>query len=277
MGEQTSGITEDLVAQKIAFYCNVGRTVAPEPILSLLKARSGSSTGEFLTPEQEAGPEQEEEPPCEEAPPVEEPEAEPEEAEAEAAEDDMPWQNGMVTGLVGTRMGINGVLDLRGVSAEQVATIEELRVNGLVLMDEGSRGALAGAKTQINGTIVVAPPGMRVMVQPEIELSKASLEAMPAGQKLMIVGNMFFRPDIPPALVAEKFEDLRLVGVIVMSEGVQGALLGRGDTTGVSVVYPASVTSVVRSVGNNTWTADYLARLPDGIAYINIGNTFVPA
>jgi len=275
MGEQTAGITEELVARKIAFYCNVGNTIAPEPILSLLRTRSRGSMGEFLTPEQDAPAEPEEaEEPCEEAPCEEEAAAEEPPAEPEG---EMSWQNGIAAGLTGTRMGVNGVLDLRGVPVEQLATVETLVVNGLVLMDEASRGALSNAKTQINGSIVAVPAGMRVMVQPEVDLSKASLEAMPTGQRLMIVGNMFFRPDVPPALIVEKFEDLRLVGVIVMSDGVQGALLGRGETTGVSVIYPSSVSDVIRSVGNNTWTKDYLERLPDGIGYINVGNTYVPA
>jgi len=113
------------------------------------------------------------------------------------------------------------------------------------------------------------------MVQPDIEFSKASLEAMPAGQKLMVIGNIFFRPDAPPALVAEKFEDLRLIGIIVMGEGVKGALLGKTEVTAISIIIPAGDTDVVRSIGDNTWGADYLARLPDGIAYVNIGNTSV--
>jgi hypothetical protein len=271
MSEQKQGISEELVARKIAAYFNVGNTIAPEPILSLLKSRSSVNTGNFMTPQQEAAGHEET---AEEE--TEEQQAEGPQAEQEEAGDDMSWQNGMVTGVVGRRMGINGLLDLRGVPADQVATIEQLIINGVVLMDESNRGALAGVKSVVNGTIMVAPSDMRVMVQPDIELSKASIEAMQPGQKLMIVGNMFFRPDIPPALIAEKFEDLRLVGVIVMSEGVQGALFGRGEVTGVSIIIPAGITHAVRSVGDNTWTADYLSRLPDGIAYINIGNTRLP-
>lgn len=194
------------------------------------------------------------------------------------AEEDFSWQkqNGMVAGIAGKRIGINGVLDLRGVPADQVAGIEELRINGLVLMDERNRSALSGVRSEVNGTIMVAPSDMRVMIQPEIEFSKASLEAMPTGQKLMVIGNIFFRPDAPPALVAEKFEDLRLVGIIVMGEGVQGALLGKTEITGVSIIIPEGVAGVVRSIGGNTWSTGYLAQLPDKVAYVNIGNTSIP-
>jgi hypothetical protein len=192
-------------------------------------------------------------------------------------EEEFPWQNGMVAGIVGKRIGINGLLDLRGVPAEQVAGIEELRINGVVLMDEGNRGALAGVKSEINGSVIVPPPGMRVIVQPDIELSKASLEAMPPGQKLMLVGNVFIKPEVPPALVAEKFEDLRLVGIVVMGQGVQGALLGKSEMTGVSIIVPDGVSEVVRAMGDTKWSADYLERLPDGIAYINVGRTCIPA
>ncbi|MFB3881585.1 MAG: hypothetical protein ACE149_09995 [Armatimonadota bacterium] len=270
MSGQTTGISEQLVARKIAVYCNVGNTIAPEPILSLLRSRTKTNVGNFLTPEEEAAHEEAAAQQTEE----EQPEAERQQQEAG---DEIPWQNGMVRGVVGKRIGVNGVLDLRGVPADQVAAIEEIAVNGVVLMDEGNRNSLAGVKAAVNGSIIAVPPDMRVMMEPEIELSKASVEAMPNGQKLMIVGNMFLRPDIPPALIAEKFEDLRLVGIIVMGEGVQGALIGRGEITGVTILIPAGVTEAVRSIGNNTWTADYLSRLPDNIAYINIGNTRVPA
>lgn len=193
------------------------------------------------------------------------------------AREDLSWQNGMVTGVVGKRMGINGVLDLRGVPAEQVAGIEELMINGVVLMDEGNRDALAGVKSEINGTVIVPPAGMRVIVQPDIELSKASVEAMPSGQKLMLVGNIFIKPEVPPALVAEKFDDLRLIGIIVMGEAVQGALFGKMEMTGVSIIIPGHIKEVVRSMGDSTWNADYLGRLADGIAYLNIGKTQIPA
>jgi hypothetical protein len=29
-------------------------------------------------------------------------------------------------------------------------------------------------------------------------------------------------------------------------------------------------------MGNNTWTVDYLSRLPDNTVYVNVGNTTIP-
>ncbi len=265
MGEQTQ-VTVELVERKIASYVNVGNTVGPRPILDLLRSRCTTNQGQFLTPEEKAAQEEEHAKLVEghEEPPQEEPEPQ------------LEWLNGMVKGLTGTRIGINGVLDLRDVPAEQVAKIEALHVNGVVLMDEANRGALSGARSQVNGIVTVADPELRVIVQPDIEFSKASVEAMAPGQKLMVIGDIFFRPDIPPALAAEKFERLNLVGIVIMTEGVQGALLGKVESTGISVLIPDGVAHVVRSIGNNTWTADYLNRLPDNTAYINVGNTTIP-
>ena len=186
------------------------------------------------------------------------------------------WQNGVVTGIAGKRIGVNGVLDLRGVPEGDVAGIESLKVNGVVLLDEANRSALAGVKSTINGSVVVADPDMRLIIEPEMKLSRATVEAMPAGQKLMLIGNIFFQPDVPAALVAEKFERLHVVGVLIACEGVYGALMGKMERTGVSITLPDDVGRVVRSVGKSDWTQDYLSRLDDGTTYINMGKTTVP-
>jgi len=184
-------------------------------------------------------------------------------------------QNGMVQGVPGKNIELNGVLDLRGVPAEQVASIESLRINGLVLMDKGNRNALAGVKSEINGTVMVADPDLRILVEPDFQFSQATLEGMPSGQKLMLVGTVFFKPDVPPALVAEKFADLRIVGILVACEGVYGALLGKMEMTGISITLPPDAGPVVRSMGENTLTVDYVSRLQADSTYINIGETSI--
>jgi hypothetical protein len=266
MGEQTE-VTVELVERKIATYVNVGNTVGPRAIIDLLRSRCSTNAGRFATPEELTAEA------AEQAARPEEPEAA--EAAEEPQEEPGSGFNGLLSGLPGTRIAVNGVLDLRGVPAEKVATVERLAVNGVVLVDAGNRDALSGANSQVNGVIATAPPEMRILVQPEIEFTKASVEAMAAGQKLMVVGNIFFRPDVPAALAAEKFAELRLIGIIIMPEGVQGALLGKMESTGVTILLPEGVTEVVRSVGDNTWTGDYLSRLPDGTAYVNVGNTTI--
>jgi hypothetical protein len=268
MSPGTKAVTEELVARKIAVYFNMGSTIAPEPILGLLRARCPMAAGSFETPEEEEREKQAA---------IVEDDAEDEPEHDNRPAEDVQWQNGMVTGVTARRMRVNGMLDLRGVPAAQVETLEELRLNGVALLDESNRQALDMEKAQINGSLVTVPTGMRVIIQPVLELSRASLEAMPDGQKIMVVGTVFIAPDVPPALAAEKFAELRLVGVIMMSAGVQGALLGKGDVTGASVVIPDGIQHVTRCIGNTTWTADYLERLPDNGAYLAMGDTRVPA
>ena len=183
--------------------------------------------------------------------------------------------NGHVVGLPGKRVVVNGVLDLRGVPVAQLAEAESITVNGVVLLDEGNRNGLAGVRSVVNGTVTVVDPDTRVMVEPSMDLTKATVEAMPAGQKVMLVGNVFFKPDVPPGLIAEKFENLHVVGILIACEGVYGALMGKMERTGVSVTLPDDVGAVVRSVGVSRWTKDYLERLADGTTYVNVGVTRV--
>jgi hypothetical protein len=199
-----------------------------------------------------------------------------EESTAEEMDDEGPWQNGVVSGIPGKTVRLNGILDLRGVPAEQVAAMESLTINGIVLLDEANRNGLAEVETSINGSTVVADSDLRVIIQPDMEFSKAAVEAMAAGQKMMLVGNVFFKPDVPPELIAEKFERLHVVGILIACEGVQGALLGKMESTGISITLPDDVGEVVRSMGANEWTKEYVERLADGTTYVNIGATEVP-
>src|SRR5512140_218184 len=158
-------------------------------------------------------------------------EQEPTTAEGEREQGGHPGfgQNGLVRGIPGKKIALNGVLDLRGVSAEEIAQIETLDVNGVVLLDDANRAALTGVAANVNGSIMTADPAMRVMVQPDLEITRAMVEAMPAGQKLLVIGIITVSLDIPPALLAEKFDDLRLVGIIIIGEAQLGALFGRSE------------------------------------------------
>jgi hypothetical protein len=186
------------------------------------------------------------------------------------------WQNGLVTGIPGKNVGVNGVLDLRQVPAEEIAAVASIRINGVILMDQGNRNALSGVDTQINGTVIVADPDLRLIVEPDIVFSRAAVEAMPAGQKLMLVGNVFFKPDVPPDSIAEKFDRLHIIGIVLACEGVYGALMGKMERTGISIALPQDVGEVIRSVGHSAWTRDYISRLADGVTYVNIGATSIP-
>ena len=185
--------------------------------------------------------------------------------------------NGLVRGVPGKRIEMNGILDLRGVPSEQVAGIESLSMNGLLLLDENNRDALAGVHTEINGSTMVADADLRVVMQPNMELTKAMVEAMPAGQKMLVVGIIYVHPEVPGALLAEKFDDLRLIGVLIASEAVQGALFGKLELMGVTVTLTGKTAAVVRQVGETTLDADYLERLQDDSEYLNVGETRIPA
>lgn len=196
--------------------------------------------------------------------------------EEKAAEEKQFTHNGLVRGIPGKRLVINGVLDLRGVPVEEVAGIRSLVVNGVVLTDEHNRSGLTDVRSVVNGVVVEAGPDLRVIIESDVEFSKGAVEAMPGGQKLMLIGNVFIRPEVPPALIAEKFEQLHVIGILIACEGVYGALLGKMEKTGVSITLPDHAAHVVRSTGRETWTQEYLQRLPDGTTYVTVGKTTVP-
>ena len=60
------------------------------------------------------------------------------------------------------------------------------------------------------------------------------------------------------------------------SAGVHGALLGGAEIIGVSVTLPDNIGDLIRSIGENTLTHEYLSELSDGATYLNIGLTTVP-
>lgn len=195
---------------------------------------------------------------------------------AEKTREKVSAHNGHVVGLPGKRVVVNGVLDLRGVPVDQLAEAESLTVNGVVLLDEANRNGLVGVESHVNGAVAVVDPDTRVMVEPNMDFTKAAVEAMPPGQKMMLVGNVFFKPDVPPELIAEKFEKLHVVGILIACEGVYGALMGKMERTGVSVQLPEGASAVVRTMGVSRWTKEYVERLADGTTYVNVGVTEVP-
>lgn len=174
----------------------------------------------------------------------------------------------------GRRVQHVGVLDLRGVPAEQVARIEVIHVVNVLLLDRDNRLALERVLLQHVGSVVVAEADERVLVTPQLDISRAALEAIPPGQRLLTVGNLFFPPDAPPALVAEKIETLRVVGTLVAGESVHGALLGKiRFVNGATLLLPDGVAPLTRNLGELEMTPDYLAGLPDGTTFLNLGRT----
>jgi hypothetical protein len=169
-----------------------------------------------------------------------------------------------------------GVLDLRGVSADQVAAIESVIEVKIIILDEENRQSLRPAHLSAVGSIVVAGPDERVIAWAQLDISNASLEKMPPAQKLVLLGNIFLKPDVNPELAAEKIERLQVVGTLICTDGVQGMLIGRLRlANGVCIVLPDNVGPVVRCLGQTTITTGYLHALEDNTTYVNIGRTEV--
>jgi hypothetical protein len=167
-----------------------------------------------------------------------------------------------------------GVLDLRGIPAEQIMRINEMHTVDVLLLSEETKLALSQASVHHVGSIVIADPEERVFVTPQLEISCSGLEEMPSGQKFLLVGNLFFRPDVPPQLVAEKIGSVRVVGVLIACQGVYGALLGKMQLiNGASVILPDDVGPLARDTGETWISREYLFDLPDGTTYINLGKT----
>lgn len=182
---------------------------------------------------------------------------------------------GVVNGISGKHIHSVGVLNLRGVTPEQIAQVESIHAVGVVLIDEKLRGAMTHIATDSVGTIVEIGSDYRVVTEPWMEFSKATVEAMPSGQKLALVGIVMFKPDVPAALLAEKFEALMVVGILLAPAAVHGALLGRMEISGVSVTLPDKEMPVRHSLGQNRVTTGYLTYLEDNGLYINIGQTII--
>jgi hypothetical protein len=179
----------------------------------------------------------------------------------------------------GSHINDVSVLDLRMVPAEEVAKINEMNDVSVLLLSEDNRNALRGAHINDVNVIMVAEPDESVLVAPQVEITRAMLEAAPGGSRMLVVGNLFIKPQVPAGLMAEKFESIRVVGIVMACEGVFGAMLGKLQTTsGPTIVLPDDTGHVVRSLSDTTVIAEYLAELPDDTTFVSISETrFSPA
>ena len=182
---------------------------------------------------------------------------------------------GAMQGIPGRRIKDVGLLDLRGVPADRIAQIQSIDSVGAILLDEGCRTALEQVRMNSVGTVAIVGPDVRVIVEACMEFSKATLEAMPGAQELMLIGIVFFAPDTPPALVTEKFASLQVIGILLAGAGVQGALLGKMQITGVTVTLKENADPIIRCIGQTRIDAKYLSYLQDGIHYLNVGQTIL--
>lgn len=182
---------------------------------------------------------------------------------------------GIVQGVPSAHISNVGVLDLREVDPSLVEQIENISTVGVLILDRAAGPCLAHAKLANIGSLIEAGRDEKINVQPCREFSRASLEAMEPGQKVIQVGVLVFRPDTPAALVLEKLASLRVIGVLVATASVQGALLSRAQVVGASVTLPESAGPLVTAIGRTRLTRGYLSYLQDGTVYLNLGTTEV--
>ncbi|MDX1931451.1 MAG: hypothetical protein SFU56_02485 [Capsulimonadales bacterium] len=180
---------------------------------------------------------------------------------------------GVFRGVPGRSVENVGLLDLRGADVEELKAIESLRNIGAVLIDADRKAALSHVVLENVGSLTAIPADMQVMVGPWQEFSRATVEALSPEQKLLIVGMVLFKPDVPADLVADRFAALEIVGIFLATPAVQGALLGKIRITGVTVTLPDREMPLVHNVGQNRVTPGYLKYLEDGSMYVNMGQT----
>ena len=177
---------------------------------------------------------------------------------------------GTVHGVPGDQVENVGLLDLRGASPEAMARLKVVRNVGLILVDAGQASALTNVRMENTGTIAEAHPDERILIGPSTDFNKAVLEGMEPGLRLTVIGIVTFDPDIPLPLLSEKFAFLRLIGVLIAPAGVQGALLGKMEHTGVAIILKASG-PILKNIGAVRITTGYLSHMKPGTVFLNIG------
>src|SRR5262245_3974288 len=90
---------------------------------------------------------------------------------------------GIVKGVPGAEVHAVGVLDLRGVSPEDLQKLKVVEATGAILVDENQKSALAHCKLEAVGAVIELAADEKVMLQPYMEVTKATLEGMAAGQR----------------------------------------------------------------------------------------------
>jgi hypothetical protein len=180
---------------------------------------------------------------------------------------------GNVVGVPSPHIENVGMLDLRTASPEEIGRLRHLKNVGTVLITPELRGALKDIVSENVGAFIEASAEERVLIGPVLDIDAAMLETMSDGQKLIVIGVLSFAADAPPALVSQKFERVRLTGILIAPKAVSGALFGKLEHTGVAISLEKVFGGLVREMGSATITAGYLTFVKPESAYLNIGRT----
>ena len=184
---------------------------------------------------------------------------------------------GNLKGVPGPVVKNVGVLDLRGSSVEDLKRLERIENVGTLLIDPEHTGALSNAVMVNVGSMVEAGPDEKIMMGPLFDFDRTAVESMPDGQSVILIGIVAFADDVDGALVSQKFERIRLTGILIAPSSVRGALIGKLEHTGPSIASVSTPGGKVHVIGHQVVTPGYLKYLKDGVGFINIGHTeFAP-
>ncbi len=180
-------------------------------------------------------------------------------------------------GVPGASVANVALLDLRGASAEDLQRLQDMDNVATVLIDTGHGSAISHVRKRNVACIIEAAPDERVIVGPVTEFDAETLEAMADNIRLTVIGIAFFDRDVVPTVVAQKFERLRVVGILVCPAGVRGALLDRLEHIGVAATLNKGGGPLVRNMGARRLTAMNLRHLEGGSVFLNLGHVEITA
>src|SRR5690349_16053832 len=95
---------------------------------------------------------------------------------------------GIVHGIPSENVQGVGVLDLRGISADELQKLKSVKGTGAILIDRGQKAALTHCKMEGVGAVVELAADERLITQPVLEVTKATIGGMAAGQKFTMLG-----------------------------------------------------------------------------------------
>jgi hypothetical protein len=180
-------------------------------------------------------------------------------------------------GVPGESVANIALLDLRGTSAEDLQRLKHMSNVAVVLIDTGQGSAIAHVRKSNVASIIEADPAERVIVGPVTEFDAETVEAMADNNRVTVIGIVVFDRDVIPALAAQKFERLRVVGILVCSAGVRGALLDRLEHIGPAATLKAAGGPLVKNMGHRHLSAMSLSHLDDGSVFLNLGHVEIKA
>jgi hypothetical protein len=180
-------------------------------------------------------------------------------------------------GVPGESVSNIALLDLRGTSAEDLQRLKQMSNVAAVLIDTGQGSAIAHVRKSNVASIIEADPDERVIVGPVTEFDAETVESMSDNNRVTVIGIVVFDRDVLPALAAQKFAHLRVVGILVCPAGVRGALLDRLEHIGPAATLKVGGGPLVRNLGHRHLSAMSLSHLEDDSVFLNLGHVEIKA